>query len=380
MKRISVIAMIVLLFVLNISAQEVIIVESRQGGQNFQWYSEISGRWFDSVAKSSALGTTYDIGSRFITINGVSEEGEAQFAPEIPAAGKYDIYVTWGNSGNSKNVKYTVEYDSKQDVKYLNQAGWGGDLPQNSNEWHKLGTYELKAGKSVTVKVQSDEVTGVPSPENSGRVYADAVKFAPEGAEPDATPKNFTQQTPAPANTPLYPSTPAPQNNQPSTMSPFIPIGTPAPYQGAPVSSQPTPVQTTPAFSQTSPFTRRTPAQQTPSSMLGTEPVWYNDYQRAIQTGRSAGKSILLFFRSEQGQASRKMEDEILQDQKVKNYLVQNYITCKIDIASNKDLSNYYNVFKAPVLIFLDSRGYTRARIDQTVTPPQLIEVLEKYK
>jgi len=74
------------------------------------------------------------------------------------------------------------------------------------------------------------------------------------------------------------------------------------------------------------------------------------------------------------------MEDVVLNDPAVQVLLEQSYICCKLEINQNRQVCEYYSIFKAPVLVFLDSNGYSRARIDTVVTPAQLAVELDRFK
>ena len=80
------------------------------------------------------------------------------------------------------------------------------------------------------------------------------------------------------------------------------------------------------------------------------------------------------------GQTSSAMEDGVLNDPAVRVKLDQYYICCKLDINQTRQVCDYYSIFKAPVLVVLDARGYSRARIDTVVAPDQLAQELEKFK
>jgi len=356
----------------NLAGSQEMIIESRQGGKNASWYSEIKGNWADSIAKSLAEGCSPEtIGSRFVTAE-TPVDAEARFSPEIRSPGKYEILVTWGRSGNVYHVKYVVFDGKKETVKYLDQAGWGGALQPNSFQWFSLGTYDLPAGKKAYVSVQASEVTGKPSDVNGGRMYTDAVLFAP--------PNIAERYKSAPPRTPLISistpsSTPASSSREASPFSsfsqpkkspfvPFVPVSTPRPVT-----------------STGSPFSRSAGPTPAPVFPYNTGSIqWYNDYGQAIQAGSAAKKSILLFFASSMGRNSRNMEDEILGDPRIKAFLAKNYIACRLNIGSSRKLCDYYSVFKAPVIIFLDSRGYSRARIDTLLTVDQMLTELEKFK
>lgn len=479
-----------------------IIIESRSEGKNYSWYSETSGSWSDSVAKSLLDDISPEsIGSRFVIIDGGPVPAQAKFTPVLPMEGKYDIFVTWGRSGNAMNVKYIINTGSAEEVKYLDQAGWGGSLVGNAFIWHHLGTYDLPAGNNAYVIVDASEVTGKPSPENSGRVYSDAVKFspydpsAPRPAE-SASSSVQTASAPASSGSTSYDQSSSPFGSAPSTSSPvpytssaspslpFVPLGgtasqpgtTSQPFsqpatqpasspfgqpdtssartfsspfgQQASTSAQMTPSpfsqpgvtysQATPSpFSQPgTPFSRETPSpfsqpgaslSQTTSSPFGqpgttvaqatpaastvssypfsnltasTQPgssvpqatgslppiqstgsiQWYASYNEAIQAGGATNKSIMLFFRSALGKSSNIMENEVLNNPQVKTILMQDFVCCKLDITQNRPICDYYSIFKAPVLVFLDSRGYSRARIDSLLDPEELARELQKYK
>ena len=434
-------------------AQE-IIVESRAGGKNFSSYSEPLGKWTDSVAKSLAEGCSpEEIGSRFVIVDAGPVQAEARFTPEIPKEGKYDIYVTWGRSGNAMNVKYVINNGTKEEAKYLDQSGWGGEVAANSYTWVHLGTFDLPAGNKAYVAVLATEVKGRPSTPNSGRVYVDAVKFVPadgSGVGPvSQTPVSSQPAVPAASTPAVISSAPFVTTSQ-SGAIPFAPIPAPpslsatfspavAPSAGSspfqplqpatsPVGSSPfQPVQAPKSAVSTSPFQPDQPAKSAVSSspflpaqpttsvassspfqpvaqpstvssttspfLSGDKPLsplvsapatgqvrWYTSYPEAIKTGVDTKKCIILFFRSASSKTSSTLEDEVLNDPAVRASLEQNYICCKLDINQNPQVCEYYSIFKAPVLVFLDARGYSRARIDIVITPPQLVQELEKFK
>jgi|GEM_PF-538730 len=396
-------------------AQE-IIIESRAEGKNHSWYREITGNWSDSVAKSLADDCSpEEIGSRFVIIDGGPAKAQARFTPVLPKEGKYDIYVTWGRSGNAYNVKFVVNTGTEKIAKNLDQAGWGGETSPNPYEWIFLGTYDLPAGNKAYVTIDASEVTGKPSSENSGRVYSDAVKFVPsdgsapspaktssppsQSTAPQSPPSQFAPSQPTPSQQfPASPFAPAravpsaqPQQQKKTASVPFIPMtktspspsrpsspfvqpaSTPSPFQSGPVSqsyrNRATPITPFKSSTTMSPFNPQ---------MASVK--WYTTYNQAVQAGIASGKSILLFFRSAMGRSSAKMENEILTDPQVQTRLAQSYICCKLDIAQNRQICDYYSIFKAPVLVFLDSRGYSRARIDNLLDPDQLAHEMDKYK
>lgn len=367
-KCLMVILMMVVLTGLAVSQE--IIIESRQEGKNYKNYSETKGVWYDSTAKSIAEGCSPEtIGSRFVDVEIGAPDNECRFTPEITQAGLYDIFTTWGRSGNALQIKYVVNTGTREEVVMLDQAGWGGAIPINAGIWIPIGTFELPAGTSAYVAIQTSTVKGKPDGVNRGRVYSDAVKFVL-----NTTGTKLTPPTPAPASA----AATAPNPTQPKP-TPAVSVST-AQYSpfNTPVAATPAP---TPAANLTSPFATPVPGQATPSpfSVPVTAMPWLSSYPEAIQSGKVSGKSILLFFTSPGGMAQN-FEENVLSAPVVKVNLTQNYILCKLDIAQNKQICDYYGVANAPVIVFLDSRGYSRARIDTVLTVDQILPELDKYK
>ena len=72
--------------------------------------------------------------------------------------------------------------------------------------------------------------------------------------------------------------------------------------------------------------------------------------------------------------------EKILNDPSVRGKVAESYVCCKLIANQNRELCDYYKFFKAPTLIFLDSRGYSRARIDGLVSLSQIVTDLDRYK
>jgi hypothetical protein len=158
------------------------------------------------------------------------------------------------------------------------------------------------------------------------------------------------------------PSSKAVQPEVSNASSPFSPVQSGVPGAGSTTFPLPLPSKT-PA------------APDTPSTGI----VWYNDYQEAVKAGQMSGRCIILFFHSPLSKMSRDME-QLLNEPSVKGIIKQYYVGCKLITSKNFKVSDYYQVFKAPTLVFLDSRGYSRGRIDDLVTPDQLLTELDRFK
>jgi thioredoxin family protein len=415
MRHFYLILLCLIFFPVMVSAEE-IIIESCFEGKNFECYQEMESEfaWFDSVAKSTAPGcSSVDIGSRFLTVNDAND-GEARFTPDIKQAGKYTIYVTWGTSGNAIDTAYEINTGSKKEIKLLTQAGWGGDLPPNGNQWISLGTYDLPAGKTAYVAVKANQTKGGAHSENSARVYADAVRFVTGGgASPGQAASNAFQASSPPSSPPPFsrtssspfaaksnlpgstPSFPSPLKPSSSSSSPFSgsssfsapskttsrpsPFGTKKTNSGSPFNTSSSQVF---APSSSPSNTAKAPFNPYGSSFSASQATvtWHNDYSTAINEGIQKQKSIIIFFSSSFGRSSRKMEKEILESRDVKSILANSYVCLKVDISQSQKICEYYGIFKAPALVFLDNRGYSKSKIDTLIQPQQLAAELNRYK
>jgi len=142
------------------------IVESRTGGQNVNKYSE-TGTWANSGAKSGAEGCTSGIGSRYgSTYRSVAGEKHALFDADLPAAGTYEVFVTWGNGANRRSgIQCRVTHAAGTTNLLLDQTG-------APDVWVSLGQFTFNAGTNVGRVDINNTTTDV-----SGSMYADAVKW-----------------------------------------------------------------------------------------------------------------------------------------------------------------------------------------------------------
>ncbi|MFB3897264.1 MAG: family 10 glycosylhydrolase [bacterium] len=181
-KRYITLGIIYLLCFCSVALATDFIIESRSGGMNYAWYSEVGTKWLDSSSKSTAAGCTAGIGSRFVS--STTSFDTARFTPNIDTAGNYEVFVAWGNSGNAYNVKYTVKYSGGTTTINLNQNGWGAGGTSNAHTWISLGTYSFVSGTNGAIEVTNIFSTGSPSTTSAWRTYADAVKYVYQPSVP----------------------------------------------------------------------------------------------------------------------------------------------------------------------------------------------------
>ncbi|HPD32338.1 MAG TPA: PEP-CTERM sorting domain-containing protein [Phycisphaerae bacterium] len=151
------------------AAQAVFIVESRDAAGNLTpapAYAEF-GVWANAGAKSTAEGLI-GVGSRYgSTYRSLAGLKEATFTVDLPVAGEYEVFVTWGAGANRRaNIEHRIVHAGGITAVLVDQRA-------TANEWVSLGTYTFNAGPaSVTVSNAWVDL--------SGSMYADAVKWVPE--------------------------------------------------------------------------------------------------------------------------------------------------------------------------------------------------------
>lgn len=340
----------VILLVPALASAQTILVESRSGGQNVHLYHEGKGRWWDSVAKSSAQGCTMGIGSRFLESD---LNGFADFTPNLPSRGRYQIFVTWGRSGNALRVKHIITSDEGEKVVYLDQAGWGGTVSPNHNQWHSLGTYTLSPG-AANVRISGEEVPGSPDPKNSLRVYTDAVKFVRVGDAPGPA-------IPGPvAPGPVAPGPVAPGPVVPRPPEPLPPAPTPTPLRvGSPI-GLPEPVA--PPVTEPGPVTIR------PATV-----EWKDNLATALANAAGAAKPVLIYFFTPQANGCRQMDAETWTVASLQAAMT-GVIPVRLDASRNRDVAGKYKVFRVPAVVILNPQGELVVKEMQAYIPPADVE------
>jgi hypothetical protein len=323
-----------------------IIVETGKQGKNAEFYKELSGEWAESIAKSRADGlSARAVGSRFVSTD-TPASAQAIFQPVIPQAGQWEISVTWGMSANANHAKYIVFDGKTEHVRYLDQAGWGGELPANQDRWHSLGSFNLPAGSIAYVKVDTSEVTGKSSPADNGRVYADAIRLHLENPAPAAS------ASPSPTPAAVL-----------STPTPVAVVATPTPdMQSSEIFATPT---------------GAAPASPTPA--LGPEAEWLSDYAKALGEGKRRNRYILIFFHYPPAADSQRMNDEVMRNPKVVDEMSR-FVCCRLNPVEAQQIANYYTVVKAPVVLVLDPNGYLRGRQDGYVMAVIFLNFLSQFR
>ncbi|GAB4311311.1 MAG: hypothetical protein Kow0059_01280 [Candidatus Sumerlaeia bacterium] len=375
-----------------VQAQDEFIVESNPAGKNADRYHEAAGQWQDSEAKAQLPGLTPGIGSRFLDIKGGSMPGRAVWTLTAPETGTWDVQVAWGRSGNAGPVTYIVETGDSVTSKALVQAGWGGEISPNADQWHSLGMVDCAAGAQVRVTLDVASVDHNPDPRNNWRVYADAVRLVKPGspaAQPASSASASAARPPAVAEpsgarlgaSPFITSQPG-EGSAPFVTKPVSPeTGTSAaqPAQVSAVSGQTPTASTAPAAGATASGTASQPSPFTTTviGMAGT--TWIEDYRQAIAEGLQQGKPILLYFYVPGQEQSQQLEATVLSDPAVAAELGR-FVLCRIRLGDNPRLDAHYKADRAPLIYFLNRSGISQARTTGLITPASMVQALRQYQ
>jgi hypothetical protein len=164
-----------------VASADVVIVESRVGGQNFSAYAEdvvgFPNSWQSSSAKSAAPGVTAGIGSRFNTSAAIG--GSAIYFEASPtlalASGLYRVDVTTTSlSGTLTGIVSTVTVTngtlSGTDIDTNLPGFQTAAFSSPHDTWNLVGNISLNSGVNQPT-VRFDETA------STNRLYADAVRF-----------------------------------------------------------------------------------------------------------------------------------------------------------------------------------------------------------
>lgn len=93
------------------------------------------------------------------------------------------------------------------------------------------------------------------------------------------------------------------------------------------------------------------------------------------------GKLIFVDFYADWCTPCKWMEQTTFKDEDVANTLNNNFVSVKanIDEASGYDLKNAYEIKYLPTMLIFNSKGQLLDRVEQTLSPRKLMEILNKY-
>src|SRR4051812_26170929 len=83
-----------------------IIVESYADGYNADGFKQTVSKWTESSSKSKAPGVRAS--KALFNDADTTSPATAQFVPNIPVPGHYDVFATYPQSGNAAGVIYKI--------------------------------------------------------------------------------------------------------------------------------------------------------------------------------------------------------------------------------------------------------------------------------
>ena len=139
-----------------LSAAEVIVDNGDAG------FTTLTGSWSSSSSASGRYGSNYRYAS-----TSTSQTAEAQWQPNLPSAGAYQVFV-WYPSGSNRvaDVHYNVYYDGGSQAVSVDQT-------VNAGAWVSIGSFNFAAGSSSNGRVTITNQSAT----SGKRAYADAVRF-----------------------------------------------------------------------------------------------------------------------------------------------------------------------------------------------------------
>ncbi len=166
-------------------AQSVAVDQTANGGK---W--NLLGTW-EFAAGSASISLT-DQANGFVIADAVmlvppgAAPSTATWQASIPTAGRWRVSARWTSDANrATNATYSISTTTGAVAAIVNQQANGG-------AWQPLGTFDLPAGtSSVGLTDQAD-----------GVVIADAVKFEPDGSQPESA--IWTPSVPGPTEMTIY--------------------------------------------------------------------------------------------------------------------------------------------------------------------------------
>jgi hypothetical protein len=185
----------------------------------------------------------------------------ATFVPNLPRAGRYEVFTWWGTSPDgATDAPYTVHHLGGATTVQVSLRGPVGE----GGVWYSLGAYDFVAGTAGSVVISDDA---------DGYVGADAARFLEVGPPSTPTPSPSPTPTATPANTPTTAPTNTPTPTAPPSPTPTLtatptPTKTPVPPTGTPTATPtntPVPPTDTPTVTPT-PTNTPVPPTDTPTA------------------------------------------------------------------------------------------------------------------
>ncbi len=121
-------------------------------------------------------------GARFVYES--TQECRAQFVPDIPQNGLYEVFVIFSWAANAGDTRYQVRHAQGETIVPLEQRGRPDTEDRNHDQWHSLGVYPFIQGQDSetgSVTLVAPAGGSRPNEDIEYRAYADSVRFVYRG-------------------------------------------------------------------------------------------------------------------------------------------------------------------------------------------------------
>ena len=116
------------------------------------------------------------------------------------------------------------------------------------------------------------------------------------------------------------------------------------------------------------------------SIMHADDLEWAESYQEALNSAKSSGKIVMVFFEMEGCPACEYMRDVAFDNSAVSGYIETNFVPVAFDI-HDKNAPEGLKPYGSPTIYFIDGNGQRIGRqLVGGMTAPNFLKELKKYK
>lgn len=349
---------------------EDLIVESGNGGQNHDHYSEAGGDWKDSDKgageKSTAAGLAAGAcAARKIELP-ASSPAEARFYPRFSGPCHACVYLTWPKASNAKNVIFWAVRGGSPISRRGSQNGNGFKSPSTANMWVYIGEYDFTGGPDeyVGVRVKPGD-TQQNDGSSAGFAFADAARFStnPLTSADGATMFAYDQANlshnsgPNPKQSPV-PSGLAAVAGIPATNSTAIDAGANKNH---------------PSVSKTTANVGNTI--QLPGTGTQSQ-YWQTEIQEAMSIAANTHKRILLYCYAADASRCQKCNKMLSTDAKLMKLISDKYVPLALDMEKVPDTAKALEIYRAGTFLVYDSNSAAIKKLEGDFNAAALISEL----
>ena len=118
------------------------------------------------------------------------------------------------------------------------------------------------------------------------------------------------------------------------------------------------------------------PPSESEADSGGEAGIQWKDYTPGLATAREKEKNVFLYFHAPWCTYCTKLKLTTFQDEKVQDYLRENFVSIQVDTDQNRTLAGEWGVTGLPTLWFLDPQGNKITRIPGYVPADQFLQIL----